>query len=336
MKGRKSIFPIACSLLAVLLSGCGGADTLDDSTTTMSTVETTTTAGETTTSTDSTTTSTDTTDTTDTTSDGKTNPGLAIDMSGDATFDQGSASFSVTSDSPGPTTVSADGSCSVSGDTIVFEHAGTCEVTASQTGTDTYAGATVSATVTIGKGIRTVDAPSEFTWADLPQELALTPDAAPPPTYSSLNPDICSVSAGGVIDTSGPDEGRAGTCRISVRDDGNSDWEALDTVLDVEIGRPTVRIRLRAGQETTIDYDTQQELTIVLDVIENDGFAYVSAISDGVSCNAFSEMDELNGVVTVNVSFFEAGTCQLEFSADGPGVFDFGIEIPAPVVLTAT
>ena len=96
-------------------------------------------------------------------------------------------------------------------------------------------------------------------------------------------------------------------------------------------------IRLAAGQETSFAYQPDLTVTVVLDIVENDGDALLEVFeSDSSLCTATGE--QISGApetMNVDVTFHGVGTCILSFDAFGPGVYSFNIVLPAPIALTA-
>jgi len=262
-------------------------------------------------------------------------PALRVEVDDVATFDMGSVPISIASDSPGATTSSTAGPCSLATGRVVFSHAGTCTVTVTQAATDGFEAASASREITIDKGLRSFEPPAGFTWADLPLLIGTQPDSAPTPTFSTLTTNICAVSKAGVIDVPGPYDGRAGVCRVVAAGAATADWAAVNETFDVEIGRAVVRIRVVPGQDTAFTFEQGLTVTIDLDIVENDGGAEIGADSDSAVCDPYAEMDWEHAKVHVRVSFSDAGECPLDFYAIAPGAFDYAMEVPPPVVLVA-
>ena len=136
-------------------------------------------------------------------------------------------------------------------------------------------------------------------------------------------------------------DGREGTCEVNVQAPGDQNWEEVNTQLAVKIGRPAVVIILVPGQSTTYTYSQRLTVDIDLRVVENKGGADIDPFTkdrkgEPAPCDVTDYgTPNARGTFSVSVRFKEKGQCELGFRLEGPGIFDYALHLPAPIVLSA-
>ena len=133
-----------------------------------------------------------------------------------------------------PVIYTGDGGCFVSGDTVTFQHADSCTVTAHQDGNHDYFEASDTQTFEIGKGSQTIS--FSLSAGEVPDTAPLdaTASSGLPVDYSvdsSTTDAACRIVAGPRVSFD-----HAGTCVIDAEQTGNPDYnEAPRVIQSVEV-----------------------------------------------------------------------------------------------------
>jgi len=117
--------------------------------------------------------------------------------------------------------------CVLSGGTVRFEAAGTCRITADQSGNGSYSAAPQSwQDVAVAKGDQTIDfaALANATLSASPLTLAGTATSGLPVRFTSNTPAVCTVAGTSVTLRA------QGTCTLAADQDGTVDWLPAPTV----------------------------------------------------------------------------------------------------------
>lgn len=131
--------------------------------------------------------------------------------------------------------------CTVSGSMVAVVAAGTCTLTASQSGNASWAAATQQTrSFAIARASQTLTFPAQTassrsfvpggTFAIAPTATSVTPNAGQPIVYSSLDASVCTVSGSTVTMVS------AGACNLAANQAGNTNYNAA--------GQVTTRVQL--------------------------------------------------------------------------------------------
>ncbi|EDN72578.1 fibronectin type III domain protein [Beggiatoa sp. SS] len=168
----------------------------------------------------------------------------------------GDSSFTVgaTTDSGLFVSYSTSGNCSNSGSSVSLTGAGSCTVTASQSGNASFeAASSKSQTFSIAKGQAFINfnPPNSKTYGDPPFSISASGDSSKPVTLSGSN-SVCSYSGGQVTIF------EAGTCYVTARQEGDSNYEAAT---------PVQRSILIRRQPQTINFPVSRLKNILMSLL---------------------------------------------------------------------
>ncbi|MFZ4505504.1 MAG: hypothetical protein ACOYNK_04040, partial [Microbacteriaceae bacterium] len=133
--------------------------------------------------------------------------------------------------------------CTVSGTTLIPVKAGTCGVTATQSGNDTYAPASISRAITITRAAQTITlfAPTDMTTLSNPQTLIASKGLGTAPvTFSTTSSDVCSIDGASVTVEA------AGTCFIKASQAEDGKYAATSITKAIRITKVAQSITLFA------------------------------------------------------------------------------------------
>jgi hypothetical protein len=125
-----------------------------------------------------------------------------------------------------PVSYTVAGPCSISGETVVTEGVGTCEVTASQEGDSDYdAASSVTRSFSIGGGTQTISFtnPGTHTYGDADFNPDATASSGLQVTYTASG--VCSITEAGLVHLIEP-----GSCTVTAHQEGSALWEAATPV----------------------------------------------------------------------------------------------------------
>ena len=190
--------------------------------------------------------------------------------------------------------------CTVSGSTVSIVSAGTCSLTASQSGDTNYNAATdVTQSFTINKASQTISfsALSDKTYGDANFGLSASSDSGLAISFASNAPSVCSVSDSTVSIIS------SGSCTITASQSGDSNYSAApDVVRSFNVNKLDQVITFNA----------------LADKSYGDANFAISASSDSGSAVDFASTT--TAVCTVSgstISIVSAGTCSITASQTG-------------------
>ena len=225
------------------------------------------------------------------------------------------------------------GACTVSGNTVSFNAAGSCTINAAVTGDATYADASATAqSVTVGKGTQQISIalPSNpvvgATFA-----LTATSVNAVTKAPTGLTP-LLSVSGGCTLNAGTLTFTAAATCTINASEAGNANYVSLTVSQSVTVGK---------GSQTLASDAIPAPVNPLV------GGSYrpaLTASSAGVTPTLTSTTTSICSVSSGTVSFLTAGTCTLSATAAGDSNYlvsntvtlSFQIKAPQTVTITST
>lgn len=127
------------------------------------------------------------------------------------------------------------GQCTLAGTTVTGTAVGTCQITATKAGDDTYNPATASATVSVGLKTQTISftLPANATLGTPPLTLAATSDAGLTPiAFSTQTPDTCQVVSG-MLQLQ-----RVGLCTVRAQQAGNASYGPASADASITLALP--------------------------------------------------------------------------------------------------
>jgi hypothetical protein len=216
---------------------------------------------------------------------------------------------------PRPTSWSVAGGCERDGAAVRFTAAGTCTVTAVQEGDDSYAEGRATRDFTVARGAQTVglDTPAPTaahvgdTWVP-----SVTGGASGEPVALDAGPaQVCTVDAGTVRFIG------HGECEVSFSQDGDTDYEAAETAVTIQVARVPVTVTLTPGKDLTVGVPA--ELTVATTAGGDTVPGQVTVKGAGVEVDG----PVTNGPATLPVTFPHAGSQELvvTFEPDDPNTY---------------
>jgi len=201
---------------------------------------------------------------------------------------------------------STTGVCTVSGSTLTLVSAGTCSLTANQSGNTTYAAAaTITRSITVGLVSQdiTFAPPSTLTMAQTPYTLGATATSGLPVTFASSTTGVCTVSGRILTLVS------AGTCSLTANQAGNTTYAAAATITrSITVGLASQSIFFQNYPPSTMTLDAQM--------------ATLGAWATSLLPVTFASSTA--GICTVSgstLTLVSAGTCSLVASQAGNTIY---------------
>jgi hypothetical protein len=210
---------------------------------------------------------------------GNTAQAITFDALGDKTFGDADFNVSATSDSALAVSFSASGKCSVTGTLVHIKGAGSCTITASQAGDDTYAAATdVPQSFSIAKANQSISLTALGASNNVGQVKQATVASATPANRSvdwSSNGN-CAVKLSRVLNGAQITSTHAGTCEVTVTLPGDANYNAASDMGSFVVGKGT--------QTGTLTYAGNNSTTRRIDQI---GHQVVNTWNSGLSSSTF-------------------------------------------------
>ena len=116
--------------------------------------------------------------------------------------------------------------CSITGSTLTGTAAGTCTVTATRAGDETYNAGTATVDITVAKAAQTITFPAigSKTYGAAPFSVTPTASSGLPVTIATVTPNVCTLSGNTVTIVA------VGTCSIDATQAGNGNYESAPSV----------------------------------------------------------------------------------------------------------
>ena len=220
------------------------------------------------------------------------------------------------------------GTCSIDGDGLLLEDAGTCTVTASQAGDDTYApAADVSASIEVAAppppepAAQTIDftLPADGTVGD---RVALEGSASSGLRvhYHAETPGTCSIDGDGLLLED------AGTCTVTASQAGDDTYApAADVSASIEVAAPPPPEPV----DQTIDF------TLPADGTVGDRVALEGSASSGLRVHYHAETPGTCSIDGDGLLLEDAGTCTVTASQAGDDTYAPAADVSASIEVAA-
>ncbi|HRJ52595.1 MAG TPA: hypothetical protein PLE99_07500 [Candidatus Thiothrix moscowensis] len=257
---------------------------------------------------------------------GKGNQTVTFDAATPTNKTLGDAAFSVTITASSGLTPTLGSSttdvCTVSGNTVTLVAVGTCTLTASQEGNDSYNAAaqvTKDITVSLAKLNQTVafdaNTPTSKTLGDAAFSVTITASSSLTPTLGSSTTNVCTVSGSSVTLLA------AGTCTLTASQAGNDRYNAAAQV--------TKDITVAKGNQTVaFDVNTPTNKTL-----GDAAFSVTTTASSGLTPTLGSSTTNVCTVSGSTVTLLAAGTCTLTASHAGNANYNAAAQVTKDITV---
>lgn len=192
--------------------------------------------------------------------------------------------------------------CSIAGDLVRADHAGTCVVRAAQAAAPGYAAGTAMQTFTIGKAPQTITfaQPGGTVYGGAHVALSASSDSGLPVALTSETPAVCSVSGTAAVPLA------AGTCTIEASQSGNGDFAAATSVtrsLTVAKAPVVVTTRSTSGLVSLLTLKITYTSTVKSAVtgLPVAGVPVTTRINGGYATSGCTATSNASGVATCTV-----------------------------------